>query len=55
MREVDWRRATGWAIALLALSTTVSGQVILGSNTGAITDRTGAALPTSRPAPGRLV
>ena len=45
MKSVDWRRAIAAAIALIAVSTTVNGQVILGSILGTITDGTGAALP----------
>src|SRR5438132_13490230 len=45
MTPVDWRKAASCAIGLIALSTTVSGQVILGSIAGTVTDGTGAALP----------
>lgn len=45
MKRVDWRRVAVWAIASIAVSTTVSGQVILGSIAGTVTDGTGAALP----------
>ena len=45
MKPVDRRRAIATAIALIAVSTTVNGQVILGSISGTITDGTGAALP----------
>jgi len=45
MIPVDWRKAALSAIGSLALSTTVSGQVILGSIAGTVTDGTSAALP----------
>ena len=45
MIPVDWRKAALCAVGSLALSTTVSGQVILGSIAGTVTDGTGAALP----------
>jgi hypothetical protein len=45
MKPVDKLRAIATAIALIAASTTVNGQVILGSISGTITDGTGAALP----------
>src|SRR3989442_8004055 len=45
MTPVDWRKAAFCAVGSIALSTTVSGQVILGSIAGTVTDGTSAALP----------
>ena len=44
-KSIPWRLSIASAIALLALSAAASGQVILGSIAGTVTDETGAALP----------